>query len=85
MTMLIPFEFRRRGPGTTGQALRLWGAVLDDPHRRLHDPRYEGCGFWECCADPWEVRSYLEAAAHVLPRRDARRFRTLLAHLDERW
>ena len=85
VTLLIRFELRRRGPGTTGQALQLWAAVLNDPHHRLYDPRYEGRGFWECCTDPWEVRSYLEAAAHVLPRCDARRFRAMLAQMDERW
>lgn len=85
MAVLIRFGLGRRGPGATAEALQLWEAFVRDPYHRLYDPRYEGCGCWGCCTDPWEVRSYLEAAAHALPRRDARRLRAILADLDEHW
>lgn len=95
-TVLIRFELCRRGPGTTAQALRLWIDALDDPGHRLYDLSdgsdcWGGCAFWagddcgDCYTDPWEVRSYLEAAAHALPNQDARRFRAMLARLDEHW
>lgn len=85
VAVLVRFEHVRMWPGATAEALRLWAEFLGDPYHRLYDPKYEGCGYWGCCTDPWEVRTYLEAVAHALPRRDARRFRSELSDLDERW
>lgn len=78
-------QFGRRRGQSVADALREWALFLSNPHHRLYDPKYPGCGYWGCCTDPDEVRSYLEAAAHVLPPQDARRFRKRLAELDERW
>jgi hypothetical protein len=67
------------------EALQYWRSFLRDPYHRLWDPRYEGCGCWGCCTDMDRVRSILEIVAHHLPRRDARRFRRMLAAIDEDW
>lgn len=58
---------------------------MRDPYRRLWDPRYQRCGLWGCCADVYEVRDLLEVVAHHLPPRDAHRFRSAVAEMDERW
>lgn len=39
----------------------------------------------ECCPDLPELRAILEAAAHALPPRDARRLRARVKQLDELW
>ena len=70
--------------GAVNQALRAWSRFVQDPWHRLWDPGC-GCGVMECCPNPPELRAILEAAAHVLPRDDARRFRTQVADLDAAW
>jgi hypothetical protein len=78
-------EHARLGPGRTASALRHWRNFVRDPGHRLYDPSYEGCGVWECCPDMIEVRRLLEIVACHLPRRDARRFRALVAEIDADW
>ncbi len=82
---LARLELTRLGTGATAFALRWWSSFLRHPYHRLHDSRYEGCGFMECCPDPGYIRMVLNIAATVLPRRDARKFRRRLAGLDELW
>ena len=78
-------ERDRFWPGATTVALRFWAAFVRSPYHRLYDPRYPGCGIWECCTPPWEARAILEAVCHVLPRRDVRIFRHRLMALDDLW
>jgi hypothetical protein len=77
-------ERSRFHPGAVAQALRSWSLFVRDPWHRLWDPRC-GCGIMECCPDLARVRATLEAAAHALPARDARRFRARVAALDAEW
>jgi hypothetical protein len=83
--VLAALERKRFWPGKAATALRLWEENLRDPYRRLHDPRYEGCGIWECCTPIDEVRELLSIVVHHLPRRDARRLRARIEQLDELW
>ncbi|MEV0298619.1 hypothetical protein [Nocardia sp. NPDC050710] len=83
--VLAGLERTRLSPGRTASALRHWRHFVRDPYHRLWDPRYEGCGIWECCPDMHEVRRILEIVARALPRRDARRFRAVLDALDADW
>ncbi|HEY3905458.1 MAG TPA: hypothetical protein VGM14_16240 [Streptosporangiaceae bacterium] len=84
-TVLALLEHRRLWPGAAAQTLRLYAQHVRHPYHRLYDPRYEGCGYWECCSDPCEVRQVLEIVAAALPRRDARQFRRRLRALDDAW
>jgi hypothetical protein len=77
-------EYERDWRGTAAEALRAWSFLVRDPYHRLHDPKYPGCGYWACCPDP-AARDALEVIVHALLRRDARRFRKLLAALDDLW
>ncbi|GAA3745640.1 hypothetical protein GCM10022225_31670 [Plantactinospora mayteni] len=77
-------ERSRFTEGAVARALRAWANFVQDPWHRLWDPRC-GCGVMECCPDLGEVRQILEAAGHVLPARDARRFRVEVAKIDELW
>jgi hypothetical protein len=83
--MIESYERRLGFPGTVSAAFLRWSLFVDEPGHRLHDQEHVGCDYPECCGDPYEARSILEAAAHVLPRQDARRFRRRLATLDEKW
>jgi hypothetical protein len=75
----------RLWPDAVAFSLKWWSGFVRSPYHRLHDRRYEGCGFFECCPDPDEVRGVLEVAAHVLPKKDARAFRRHLSELDGLW
>src|SRR5215831_16477319 len=76
--VIARLEHTRLRPGQTEEVLWLWRMFLRDPYHRLWDPRY-GCGYWECCPDIDEVHAILGIVAHHLPRRDAHRFRRMLA------
>jgi hypothetical protein len=67
------------------KALTRWRTFVRTPYRRLYDEHYPGCGIPECCRNPFEDRQFLEVVAHALPQRDARRFRRLLAQIDDDW
>jgi hypothetical protein len=83
--VLARLERKRFWPGKVEAGLRLWEEHLRSPYRRLYDPRYEGCGIWECCTPIEELRELLAIVEHHLPKRDARRLRPRLARLDELW
>lgn len=78
-------EETRFWPGAIAYCLTWWSGFVRTPYHRLHDRRYDGCGIFECCPDPGDVRGMLVVAAHVLPKNDARVFRRCLADLDELW
>src|SRR5262245_29751150 len=78
-------ERTRYRPGMISFALTWWARFVHSPYHRLYDRRYEGCGFFECCPDPGDVRGILEVTAHALPRKDARVFRRRLTNLDDLW
>jgi hypothetical protein len=83
---LARLEAIRLSPGQVQDYLRRWRRfVRDDPYHRRWDPRYEGCGYTECCPDFYEIRAVLEIVPHHLPPCDARRFRALLADIDRDW
>jgi hypothetical protein len=84
-TVIARLEHTRLRRRQTEEALQLWRGFMRNPYHRLWDPRYEGCGCWGCCTDMDEVRAVLEIVAHHLPRRDAQRFRRMLAAIDENW
>ncbi|TWP47471.1 hypothetical protein FKR81_32100 [Lentzea tibetensis] len=77
---------RSRGwtPGNGATAYRSWAIFVRDPMRRLWRTEF-GCGVWECCPDPAELRAVLAAVAAALPPRDAREFRHRVARLDDKW
>lgn len=81
---LARLESTRLHPGDAVRALRAWELHLRDPIHRLWDES-AGCGVWECCPVPAEVRWILGAVAAALPPRDARAFRARVAELDELW
>lgn len=83
--VIARLEHTRLMPRQTEQALKSWRGFMRDPYHRLRDSRYEGCGYWECCPDINQIRETLELVAHHLPRRDARRFRRMIASADEDW
>ena len=86
LSVVADLEWRRfGGPGVVAEAFRRWRRFVRTPYRRLYDDRYPGCGIPECCGNPFDDRALLEIVAHVLPRRDARRFREVLAQLDDEW
>ena len=71
--------------GQVSDAVRIWERFVRDPACRLYDPRYEGCGFWECCPPMLEVQAVLHIVVHALPRRDSRRLQARLDRIDECW
>jgi hypothetical protein len=86
LSVVADFEWRRfGGPGVVVEAFGRWRRFVRTPYRRLYDERYPGCGLAGCCSNPFDDRVLLEVVAHVLPRRDAKRFRRLLAQLDDEW
>jgi hypothetical protein len=82
---ITDLEHRKLSPGVVAFSLQWWTTFVQQPYHRLYDPRYQGCGIFECCPDPVEVRYILDTACHVLPRRDARALRQRLADLDAQW
>jgi hypothetical protein len=83
--VIAQLEHTRLMPRQAEQALKFWRGFMRSPYHRLWDPRYGGCGIWECCPDMNQVREVLEIVAHHLPRRDARRFRRMIEAADEQW
>jgi hypothetical protein len=83
--VIARLEHTRLMPRQTEQALKFWRGFMRNPYHRLWDPRYEGCGYWECCPDMNQVRETLELVACHLPSRDAHRFRRMVASVDEDW
>jgi hypothetical protein len=81
---LAAFDRDRWWPVGLRPALAHWEGFLRNPYHRLWEPAF-GCGEPGCCPDPAEWRAYLVALATVLPPRDARHLRRVLAELDERW
>lgn len=67
-----------------GTALTGWERLVRNPFHRLVDPS-TGCGYPQCCPQVAPLRAYLLAIAAVLPRRDARHLRRLIADLENRW
>jgi hypothetical protein len=82
---IVDLERRKFSPCAVAFSLRWWSYFVQNPYHRLYDPRYGGCGIFECCPDPAEVRYILDVACHVLPKRDAKAFRRRLADLDAQW
>lgn len=82
---IADLEDRKFSPCAVAFSLRWWSCFVHEPYHRLHDPRYKGCGIFECCPDPVEVRYILDVACRVLPKRDAQAFRRRLADLDAQW
>jgi hypothetical protein len=80
--VLADLEQTRLSPRQAEQALRYWRAYLRNPHAWRWD-RPDSCGDWNCCPDIDEVRAVLSTVAHHLPRRDARRFRAVLAAVGD--
>ncbi|MEU4287001.1 hypothetical protein AB0E63_02165 [Kribbella sp. NPDC026596] len=83
--VIARLENTRLQPGQVREAIDHWERFVRDPAHRLYDPRYEGCGIWECCPPVLEVRAILHVVEGNLPRRDARRLRARLDVLDECW
>jgi len=77
-------ERTRLGEGVVAEALCGWSWFVRHPWHRLWDPS-TACGVLVCCPNPPDVRAVFEAAVAVLPRQDARRFRSRVAALDELW
>ncbi|MCO1660252.1 hypothetical protein [Pseudonocardia humida] len=65
-------------------ALRSWEHLLRNPFHRLIEPG-SGCGHPQCCPEVTRLRAYLLSVAAVLPPRDARHLRRLVADLESRW
>lgn len=69
-------------PGTFLTALRQWRYFVRNPYRRLWVDDDTGCGYFECCGDPWQAREILEETLHKLPRPERAELRKILADLD---
>jgi len=82
---IADLERRKLGSCDVARSLRWWTYFIKNPYHRLYDLRYEGCGIFECCPDPVEVRYILDVACHVLPITDAKEFRRRLVAIDEHW
>ena len=83
--VIARLENTRLRRGQVGEAIDHWERFVRDPAHRLYDPRYEGCGIWECCPPMLEVRAILHVVERSLPQRDARRLQARLDALDDYW
>ncbi|WP_460660627.1 hypothetical protein [Kribbella swartbergensis] len=83
--VIAQLENTRLRPGQVAEAIDCWERFVRDPAHRLYDPRYEGCGIWECCPRMLEVHAILRIVERKLPRRDARRLRARLDQLNDMW
>jgi hypothetical protein len=70
-------------PTAVLSALQHWTEFVHNPYRRLWDVDVDGCGRWECCADPYEARQLLDFVARALPRKSAGELRERLKALDD--
>ena len=83
--VIARLENTRLQTGQVLEAIRHWERFVRDPAHRLYDPRYTGCGIWECCPPMVEVRAILHIVVHNLPRRDSRRLQAQLDRINECW
>lgn len=73
----------RYWPGTLLIAIRQWQRFVRYRYRRLWIEDDGGCGYWECCTDPWKAREVLDEALFALPHHHQAEFRQFLAALDD--
>jgi hypothetical protein len=83
--VIARLENTRLRPGQVLEAIRYWEQFVRDPAHRLFDPRYTGCGIWECCPPMVEVQAILHIAVRNLPRRDSHRLQAQLDRINECW
>ena len=69
-------------PGMIAIAVRQWDGFVPNPYRRLWVDDDGGCGYWECCMDPWLARDFTEGVLLGMSRRRAREFRRFVDRLD---
>ncbi|WP_434450915.1 hypothetical protein [Lentzea sp. E54] len=70
-------------PTAVQSSLRHWTEFVHTPYRRLWDYDENGCGFWDCCGNPFEARELLDFVARALPRKSAKELRRRLTELDD--
>ncbi|MGQ5652055.1 hypothetical protein ACUJ8H_18625 [Streptomyces sp. EKR5.2] len=72
-------------PGDVTRAVRVWGAYVKLPVRRLWLDHESGDVHWYCCEDPLEARALLEIVLHAVSPRSARELRVVVGRYDAMW
>lgn len=69
-------------PGLIAIAVRQWDDFVRNPYNRLWVDDDGGCGYLECCMDPWLARDLIERVLLGMSKRRAREFRRFIDQLD---